>query len=77
MSKTSRVLLELPSDDEMMLSEEIRTAGNDKLLKKTIRYQNGIVVVLILDFQNKVFSVLLKPTEVPFALRGKQIVTFE
>ncbi len=74
MTSRRRVLLELPSEGEVTRSEEVRTLPNEKLIRRTIQYQDGVVAILILNFENKVFSVRLKPTNQPFALSGNRII---
>ena len=57
--KKSTVVMELPADQEIEAVEESRTA-NPSLIKKTIRYRNGLVATLYQDFHESVFSVQLE-----------------
>ena len=67
------VVMELPSDQEIEAVEEARTTANPSLIKKTIRYRNGLVATLYQDFQQSVFSVQLESTD-PFCLSRNQIL---
>jgi len=67
------VVMELPSDQEIEAVEEARTSANPALIKKTIRYRNGLVATLYQDFQQSVFSIQLESTD-PFCLSRNQIL---
>jgi len=71
------VLFRLPGEDEIEVTEEVRTAGDPGLVKKTIRYKNGLVAVLFQDFQNHVFSVQLRSDRFPFIFAANQILKIE
>jgi hypothetical protein len=53
----SYVLLELPSEDEIAVTEERKTSEMPFLIRKTIRYRNGAKIILIQDFHERVFRV--------------------
>lgn len=69
-----QVLLDLPSDKDIESSAEIRVKENPGLVKKTIRYRNGIVATILKDFHDTVFSVSLDTTNAPFWLRRNQVL---
>ena len=68
------ILLELPSEDEIAVTEEKQNIEEPCLIRKTIRYRNGAKVVLIQDFDNRVFHVEVDCEEHPFFFSGKQIL---
>lgn len=53
-------ILALPEEEEIESSEEIRVLRNSQITKKTIRYKNGIVAVLLKDSSNNVFKIELR-----------------
>lgn len=52
------VVLELPSEDEIAVREE-RSIGepSSHCIRKTLRYRNGMMVVMVQDFENRVYSI--------------------
>ena len=60
------VLLELPSEDEIAVTEERKSSEMPFLIRKTIRYRNGAKVILIQDFHERVFRVEVECEETPF-----------
>jgi hypothetical protein len=70
---TTKVLLELPEEGEIETVEEARVEGTPGLIKKTIRYRNGVVATLYQDFREAVFSVTLKAAD-PFWMSQNQVL---
>ncbi len=59
------VFLELPSEDEIVVTEERQSSAMPFLIRKTIRYRNGAKVILIQDFNERVFRVEVDCEEAP------------
>lgn len=66
MPQQPTAILALPEDGEIESTEEIRVFHSAKITKKTIRYKNGIVAVLLKDFNNNVFRIELRSPRTPF-----------
>jgi hypothetical protein len=64
----------LPTEDQIEVMQEVRTLAHPGLIKKTIRYKNGIVAVLFQDFQNHVFSIHLRSDRLPFLITANGIL---
>jgi hypothetical protein len=56
---SSKVVLSLPSEDEIETTVERRISESPSLIEKTIRYKNGMQVKLIQNFAGKVFRLLM------------------
>jgi hypothetical protein len=65
--------MELPSDQEIEAVEESRMSANPVVIKKTIRYRNGIIATLYQDFHESVYSLQLESNE-PLWVSRNQIL---
>jgi hypothetical protein len=73
MSANTQVILELPGEMEIETVEEMSMPSNPGLIRKTIRYRNGVTAVLFKDFQESIFSIQLK-SEDPFWLSQNRVM---
>ena len=69
-----KIILMLPCDDDIAMVEEVRLPSSPGLMKRTIRYKNGLVAELIKDFDNVVFFVRLHADLQPFLINNNQIL---
>jgi len=67
------VVMELPSDQEIEAVEESRMSANPVVIKKTIRYRNGIIATLYQDFHESVYSLQLESNQ-PLWVSRNQIL---
>lgn len=73
MNTKSQVMLELPGDQEIECCAEEQSDMAPGLIKKTIRYRNGLTAVLFQDFTDSIFSIQLIASQSPFWLRRNQL----
>jgi hypothetical protein len=69
-----KVVLELPAEDEIAVTEEKEVVGHPRFIQKTIRYRNGITVLLVQDSQNRVLRIEVSCEKFPLLFIGNQIV---
>ena len=69
-----KIILMLPCEDDIATIEEIRMPSSPGLVKRTIRYKNGLVAELVKDFENVVFYVRLHANCQPFLINDNQIL---
>jgi hypothetical protein len=74
MNTHKKAILDLPGDEEIASTREARRPDNANLIKKTIRYQSGMVAVLIKDSQENIYSVYLRCSREPFRLAKNRIL---
>jgi hypothetical protein len=67
------VVMELPSDQDIEAVEESRMTANPAVIKKTIRYRNGIIATLYQDFHESVYSLQVESSE-PLWVSRNQIL---
>jgi hypothetical protein len=65
--------MELPEDQEIECCAEEQSDITPGLIKKTIRYRNGLTAVLFQDFTDSIFSIQLISNQAPFWLRRNQV----
>lgn len=63
---TQNFLLNLPAENEVVLTHEERLTSDSSLLRRFIKYRNGIEIMLVEDFQGTVYSVSIKAKERSF-----------
>jgi hypothetical protein len=68
------IVLELPSEDEIAVIEEKEVVENPRHIRRTIRYRNGITVLLWLDSQNRITRIEMTCETFPLYFIGNQIV---
>ncbi len=73
MLSNSQVILELPEEKDIETVEEMSMPSNPGLIRKTIRYRNGVTAVLFQDFQESVFSIQLKSDD-PFWISQNRVL---
>jgi len=69
------MVLSLPGEEEILSKAEKRFTGFPGLVKKTIRYRNGMVLTLIEDFSESIFSISLDFSFAPFRISQNRILT--
>jgi hypothetical protein len=73
MLSNTQIILELPGEKEIETVEEMSMPSNPGLIRKTIRYKNGVTAVLFQDFQESVFSIQLKSDD-PFWISQNRVL---
>ena len=73
MTTRPQFLLELPDDKEVESVEEMRMPDNSGLIRKTVRYRNGMTAIIYQDFQESVFSIHINSGEAPFWISRNQV----
>jgi hypothetical protein len=73
MLSNTQVILELPGEKDIETVEEMSMPSNPGLIRKTIRYRNGVTAVLFQDFQESVFSIQLKSDD-PFWISQNRVL---
>jgi hypothetical protein len=68
------VVFELPDEKEVRTRNETCQSTDPLVIKKTIHYKNGLIVVLYQDFQGSVFAVEIRSGACPFWIMGKQLI---
>jgi len=69
------MVLSLPGEEEILSKAEKRFTGFPGLVRKTIRYRNGMVLTLIEDFSEFIFSISLDFSLAPFRISQNKILT--
>ncbi|MCI0414503.1 hypothetical protein L0222_17135 [bacterium] len=69
-----KVVLELPADDEITVTEEKEVVEHPRFTQKTIRYRNGITVLLWQDSENRITRIEVNCENLPLFFIGNQIV---
>jgi len=67
------ILLNLPDEEDIQSTAEVRVSAAPGLIRKTIRYKDGMELILFQDFQEFVFSFSLRFSRIPFRLRKNRI----
>jgi hypothetical protein len=68
------IVLELPSEEEIAVIEEKELVEHPRSIRKTIRYRNGITVLLLLDSENRIIRFEMTSEKIPFYIVGNQIL---
>jgi hypothetical protein len=68
------VVLELPSEEEIAVIEETEVLEYPRFIRRSIRYRNGITVLLWLDSQNRITRIEMRCEKFPLFFVGNQIV---
>ncbi len=63
-----KLALTLPGEDEILSTAEKRFVDCPGLVKKTVRYRNGLVLTLVEDFSEAIFSISLDFSVTPFRI---------
>jgi len=70
-----KMALTLPDEGEILSKAEKRFLDCPGLVKKTIRYRNGLVLTLIEDFSEAIFSMSFDFSVTPFRISRNHILT--
>jgi hypothetical protein len=70
----TEIVLNLPKEEDIQSTAEIRLPANPGLIRKTIRYKDGLEVILFQDFHEFVFSLSLRFSRTPFQLKSNRIL---
>ena len=68
------IVLELPSEEEIAVIEEKEVVKDRRFIRRTIRYRNGITVLLWLDSENRITRFEMSCEILPLYFVGNQIV---
>jgi hypothetical protein len=74
MNARPNIIFELPNEKEIESCAEEQCGLTPGLIKKTIRYRNGLTAVLFQDFSDTVFSIQLISNDSPFSLTRNLLV---
>lgn len=70
-----KLALTLPGEEEILSKAEKRFLNFPGLVRKTIRYRNGIVLTLIEDFSESIFSISLDFSVAPIRISQNGTLT--
>jgi hypothetical protein len=71
MTQKLQVLFELPDEGEIETTREVKESSD--VITKTIRYRNGVTVILHQDFRQSVYALEVRPPS-PCWIKGKQLI---
>lgn len=74
MKNEKNMLMELPPDQDIECVTEVRDPMEPSLIRKEIRYKDGLVATLLQDFHNTVFSVSIRAQQKPFWLSSNRVL---
>ena len=74
MRKALEVLLELPGEREIESINEVAESSESGFIVRTIRYRNGLTVVLRQDVHHLVYRIELHADTIPLWIKGKQLI---
>jgi len=72
-NQEAEILLNLPDEEDIQSTAEVRVSAAPGLIRKTIRYKDGMELILLQDFQELVFSLSLRFSRAPFQLKRNRI----
>jgi len=75
MVRNSKILLSLPSRDEIQSTKESVVKGKPNLIRKVIRYKNGLKITLIQSFEENIFSLRINSQRVAFRMVGDSMLS--
>jgi hypothetical protein len=65
------LVVNLPEEKEIESTAEFRVSSESNIIRKTIRYKNGLVVELLQDFDETIFHVSFSTNQYPLRLVKK------
>jgi len=68
-------ILKLPDEAEIESSIEWQVQNIPAVVRKTIRYRSGIIVVLSQDFSGNVFQIVIRSESHPFRISNNEILS--
>ena len=66
MNGPSQIILYLPDENEIVSSAERRDPLYPHLIRKRIRYRNGVIVVFYQDLIGNIFDIAINSSDCPF-----------
>jgi hypothetical protein len=70
----STMVVELPPDQEIECIRESRDPVEPALIRREVRYKDGMVATFIQDFQNTVFSINIRARRKPFWISSNRVL---
>lgn len=67
------MILKLPEEEEIESTAELRVSSEPNIIRKTIRYKNGMVVELLQDFEETIFRVSFSAINSPLRIMKNQV----
>lgn len=67
----------LPPREEIQSTKESTVRGNPSLIKKVIRYRNGLKITLIQTLEDSIFSVRINSDHTSFRMIGNLVVNVQ
>jgi hypothetical protein len=67
------LILNLPEEDEIESTAELRVSSESNMIRKTIRYKSGLIVELLQDFEESVFRVSFSGDRSPLRILKNQV----
>lgn len=77
MKNESNMVLELPPDQEIECIRESRDPVEPMLIRREVRYKDGLVATFLQDFQNTVFSINIRAQQKPFWISSNRVLRAE
>ena len=74
MKNERNMVMELPPDQEIECVTESRDPLEPLLIRKEIRYKDGLVATFLQDFHNTVFSVSIRARQKPFWISSNRVL---
>ena len=73
MNIQNEVILHLPDEEQIATASELRDPLYPHLIRKTIRYKNGLVVVLYQDLGGTIFDIYINSADTPFGILNNSV----
>lgn len=74
MNNFSNMVLELPPEQEIESVRESRDPGEPSLIRRVVRYKDGLVATFTQDFQNSVFNINIQAQQKPFWMSSNRVL---
>lgn len=68
------MVLELPPDQEIECIRESRDPQDSSLIRREVRYKDGMIATFLQDFQNTVFSINIQAQQKPFWMSSNRVL---
>ena len=75
MAEGVKLALTLPGEEEILSKAEKRFVNFPGLVRKTVRYRDGMVLTLIEDFSESIFSISVDFSFAPIRISQNTILT--
>jgi hypothetical protein len=66
-------ILNLPEENEIESTAELRLSSESNMIRKTIRYKSGLIVEILQDFEEAIFRVSVSGNHAPLRILNNQV----